>query len=295
MAVEAKRGCGWRKANGLYLVGGGLAAPCDRMPYALDRCPTCGAGVKFTRGHTWLQPDFFSVHEAELVSGMVQTGPRASSDPRALPSFTYTSNPIPNPLNESACHDDSPCPVCRNHDDFGPHCLLWIGRSHYSPESFLDEGRRMGVSRRIPAIPKGLVIGETWVLVAHLDAVPAKEPNICTRCELGAAIHVGHPNSVFKKDLFKGGEFTFESNGVERKPCEEFQAPKPTPGIFAAFIPRAVELLLKESDATPERIEKEGKRGVTVVTVPDDDKDHQGSVWDKDEEGSQPELPGVAS
>ena len=36
------------------------------------------------------------------------------------------------------------------------------------------------------------------------------------------------------------------------------------------------------------------KRGVTVVTVPDDDKDHQGSVWDKDEEDSQPELSGVA-
>jgi|GEM_PF-2940968 len=61
MAVEARRGCGFRKINGLYLVGGGLSAPCDRMPYRLDRCPTCGEGVKFTRGHSWLQPDFFPV------------------------------------------------------------------------------------------------------------------------------------------------------------------------------------------------------------------------------------------
>ena len=50
---------------------------------------------------------------------------------------------------------------------------------------------------------------------------------------------------------------------------------------------------MRESDATPERVEKEAKRGVTVVAVPDDDKDHQGSVWDKDED-SQPELPGVS-
>ena len=62
MAVEAKRGCGYRKEGGLYLVGGGLSAPCDRMPYPLDRCKTCGGGIKFTRGHTWLQPDFFEPH-----------------------------------------------------------------------------------------------------------------------------------------------------------------------------------------------------------------------------------------
>jgi len=32
-----------------------------------------------------------------------------------------------------------------------------------------------------------------------------------------------------------------------------------------------------------------------VVAVPDDDKDHQGSVWDAEDDDSQPELPGVAS
>ena len=76
--------------------------------------------------------------------------------------------------------------------------------------------------------------------------------------------------------------------------CSSYQAPKPTPGIFCAFVPRAVELILKQSDATPERVEKEAKRGVTVVTVPDDDPDHQGSVWDAKDEDSQPELPGVS-
>jgi hypothetical protein len=253
MAIEAKRGCGYRKVGGLYLVGGALSAPCDRMPYRLDRCRTCGGGVKFTRGHTWLQPDFFPMHEH--------------------------------------CHDPGPCPVCGYvgadkdgwvPDDFGPHLLLWVGRGHYSPDAFLKESRELGVSRRIAALPKGFVPGETWVLLAHLDAVPAKEDRICARCNSDRAAHTYAGQEVENVD------------GSKHRVCDEFQAPKPTPGIFCSFVPRAVELILKESDATPERIAMEAKRGVTVVEVPDDDRDHQGSVWDKDDKDSQPELPGVA-
>jgi len=251
MAVEAKRGCGYRKEGGLYLVGGGLSAPCDRMPYRLDRCKTCGGGIKFTRGHTWLEPDFFEPH----------------SD--SLPATVY-------------CRDDSACPVCNNRDNFGPHLLLWIGRGHYSPEAFLEEGRRLGVSRRIAAVPKGLVLGETWVLLAHLDAAPPQS-TVCVRCSVAKELHTAG----------EAGQLAI-SGRVDTIPiCEQFQAPQPTPGIFCAFIPRAVELVLRESDATPERVEKEAKRGVSVVRVPDDDRDHQGSVWDKDED-SQPELPGVS-
>jgi hypothetical protein len=239
MAVEPRRGCGYRKVGGYYLVGGGLSAPCDRMPYPLDRCRTCGGGVKFTRGHTWLQPDFFPVHEL--------------------------------------CKDYSPCPVCAvapHVDGFGPHLLLWIGRAHYSPESYLAESHRLGVSRRLSAVPKGLVLGETWVLLAHLDAVPPAS-EACTVCNFREGEHLpGAPADV----------------------CATYQRPKPSPGIFCAFIPRAVELVLKQSDATEERVEKERKRGVTVVAVPDDDPDHQPVSRDGggDDEDSQPELPGVS-
>lgn len=30
MACEPKRGCGYRKVGGIYLVGGGIGVPCDR-------------------------------------------------------------------------------------------------------------------------------------------------------------------------------------------------------------------------------------------------------------------------
>jgi hypothetical protein len=255
MAVEPKRGCGYRKEGGLYLVGGGLSSSCDRLPYRLDRCRTCGGGVKFTRGHTWLEPDFFTEHNHVGTPG--------------VDHFV-------------GCCDESPCPVCHNRYDFGPHLLLWIGRGHYSPDAFLKESRELGVSRRIAALPKGLVLGETWVLLAHLDAVPPKDPTICARCSVSEHLH----------KTGEAGQLALNGRVDTIPICEQFQAPKPTPGIFCAFVPRAVELILKESDATPERREKEAKRGVTVVAVPDDDKDHQGSVWDKDED-SQPELPGV--
>jgi hypothetical protein len=275
MAVEPKRGCGYRRQNGLYLVGGGLSAPCDRMPYCLDRCRTCGGGVKFTRGHTWLEPDFFEPHtrssECQCTHGSMGGSCSGCGHPHPIGSICSRARLTVD------CRDESACPVCHNRDDFAPHLLLWIGRGHYSPDAFLKESRELGVSRRIAALPKGLVLGETWVLLAHLDAVPPKEPTICARCNYDKGEH------------WSPGDACPINAGAT-----SYEAAKPTPGIFCAFVPRAVELILKESDATPERREKETKRGVTVVAVPDDDKDHQGSVWDKDDEDSQPELPGVA-
>ena len=40
MAVEAARGCGWRKVGGLYLCSPpGIHVQCDRLPYDLKVCP----------------------------------------------------------------------------------------------------------------------------------------------------------------------------------------------------------------------------------------------------------------
>ncbi|GAI85408.1 unnamed protein product, partial [marine sediment metagenome] len=45
-------------------------------------------------------------------------------------------------------------------------------------------------------------------------------------------------------------------------------------GIFCAFIPKRVEKLIWESQATPEELEKLEKRGITPVPIPDGDQDH---------------------
>jgi hypothetical protein len=56
----------------------------------------------------------------------------------------------------------------------GPALLIWVGSVFYAtPEEFTRESRIMGISRRIARIPKKFVVGETWVLLAHLNAIDA--------------------------------------------------------------------------------------------------------------------------
>jgi len=52
--------------------------------------------------------------------------------------------------------------------------LMFVGRSFYSPESFIDEARRLGVCKRVPTLPRGVVKGVTRVFLAHEDALPDK-------------------------------------------------------------------------------------------------------------------------
>lgn len=56
MAIEPKRGCGYRKVGGLYLVGSGLGQPCDRLPFEIIPCPTCGEEPPFHRGISSVMP-----------------------------------------------------------------------------------------------------------------------------------------------------------------------------------------------------------------------------------------------
>jgi hypothetical protein len=64
-----------------------------------------------------------------------------------------------------------PCFLSRPNDErIG---LIWIGTEHYpTPEHFQHEARTMGVSRRISKIPRGFILGETWVALAHRQVRP---------------------------------------------------------------------------------------------------------------------------
>jgi hypothetical protein len=45
MAVEPKRGFGYRKVGGIYLVSGGKGRPCGCLPIPLHTCPSCRADI----------------------------------------------------------------------------------------------------------------------------------------------------------------------------------------------------------------------------------------------------------
>ena len=152
MSQERKRGCGYRKVHGTYLVGGGVGVPCDRLPYELTCCPTCSQGIKPARGWTW-------VDVAKLFEG-----------PHGSVAFNYPLASDPTPGTPCACR----CPLCRTPEKLGKAGLLWIGEKFYKfPNQFIKEGVDMGFSRRIKAVPQGFKIGETWVLLAHLKALSA--------------------------------------------------------------------------------------------------------------------------
>lgn len=135
MAIEGRRGCGYRKVGGLYLVGSGEGIPCCKLPVVLHICPTCGGGVKQTRGWTWIDPK---------------------------PWFANKTCSQPAYLGGGACIAATP-------EAFGERVgLLWIGTAFYpTPGDFLKEANAMGISRRITAVPRGFKVGEHWVFFAH--------------------------------------------------------------------------------------------------------------------------------
>lgn len=143
MAVEAKRGCGYRKTGGIYLVSEPGGMPCDRLPIPLTVCPTCSHGFKQARGWTWVDVN-------ALIGGV-----------------------------HKDCHDAGPCPLCTATADMGKAGMLWIGEKFYpTPESFDNEAQTLGISRRIHAVPRNFKVGETWILLSHPKGI-CKE---CTAC-----------------------------------------------------------------------------------------------------------------
>jgi len=154
MAVEKRRGCGYRKVGGIYLAGEEVGEYCHNLPIATTVCPTCKGGIKQTRGLTWIDPvQFFGNCCANLERF----------------------------LNRKEVHDIvhcSRCPACFSELFAGKEIgLVWIGEAHYqSPQVFIAEGVEMGFSKRIPAVPKGFVIGESWVALGHPKAIQSKPP-----------------------------------------------------------------------------------------------------------------------
>lgn len=154
-SIEQRRGCGFRKPSksgvGIYLVGPDVSAPCGRLPFPLQSCPCCGGGIKPARSWTWITPK-------ELLH------------PPEVPfQCKRTEGDFAQQADFNACFG---CPMGRNTPS-GQHGLLWIGEKFYpTPTDFVREARMMGVSRKVGAIPRGFVLGETVVYLAHRKAVP---------------------------------------------------------------------------------------------------------------------------
>lgn len=217
--LKVKRGCGFRKVGGLYLVGRPFGSMCDRLPFRLRPCPMCEHEHKFNRG----------LMQVTGV-GIFHTKDFLSAEGR----IEY-HNKTGEWRDLCFCRED--CPACR--PDSKVAGIMWVGKKFYTPASFAQEAINFGVSKRIPYVPEWLKVGETWVFLAHPEAVEVC-PETCIGCD----------GKLFKH----------------------------VPGVFLAFVPQRIEAILSESDAatySEEDIEEHEKRGLYFCTVPDDDPDHR--------------------
>lgn len=215
VVTEGARGCGYRKVGGKYLVCDGEAMPCPALPLEVSRCPCCDAGIKPTRGFAWFSPALF---------------------------FKF------------------PCPPsCERYQERG-RCepfkqdragIVWVGGKFYpKPIDWLAESERMGVSRRIPQVPKDLEVGKTWVFVGHREAVDVK-------CECF--------------DEIKGPDPDCEK-------CDG-EGQHKGPGVFSMFKPTRIEVVV-DADISQEDADKLIAKGFTPVVV--NRVDENGHAVDED-------------
>lgn len=217
-SIEGARGCGFRKGGALYLVSGGLSEPCLKLPIELHVCPACGAGVKQARGFTWIRPD-----------PLLDPGPHGSE-----------RHDVICPLGVRAYWRDRRAG------------LIWIGAKFYpTPQAFMAEALRMGVSRRISQVPRDLVIGETWIALAHPRAIAGE-------CDHGVPVGIGCAKC---EDGTSAGEWRG--------------------GVITFFRPTAIEYIVKGTE-TEDELDALEARGFRLVKV---ERAGEQAAIDTDDEG----------
>ena len=212
---EPKRGCGYREVGKLYLMGPDVGYVCPSLPLNFKPCTCCGYEPSQYRDYQWVKKAY--IREIREPTGV-------------------------------ACHPK--CPVCYpGTNSLTKYGLMWVGKKFYTPQEFLEEMADQEVSKAIKQMPKGLIFGETWVLLAHPEAFVDSSDDGYVQA---------HGDWVVKCSRLKMDE---------EKPTE----PKPPtyPGVISAFIPNRVEMLIYQSDASPEYVLELEEKGITVIVIPD--------------------------
>ena len=222
MTIEARRACGYRRVGGLYLVGGGLGVVCDRLPLPIIPCDVCGEEPRFHRGISHINP--MRLWDDHSLS---PEGPLCLDITRMAKHGTPTGDPI--------CSTPTSA------------YLMWVG-TEYTPDSFITEARKLGVSKRIPHLPDGFSVGTDWVFLAYLHLIPPI-----------------------------GAQLPLESDQDSHRGYK--------PGVFYAFRPERVEKIITRTQAAEEEVENLEAVGITAVVVPDEDTDHNPKRKRKQEPG----------
>jgi len=256
MAAEPKRGCGYRKVGGYYLVSEGESFGCGRIPFKLEKCSRCDHLSPFSR-------------IMQRLEGREVT--------HAAPRCEHHGSG--SPMCES-------CPV-RELNPPTPMGLLWVGEKHYSPEEFSKEAFGMGVSKRLNGPPpKWFRVGEHWVLLAHVKGIsetcPPCQGEMVTPClheKLSIDDYVNYEEAAetgdYEKDKGRMVNECDECNEDGDRNCTNCDGTGKVHfrGVFFAFKPTRLEKIVTNLEPK-EALEELRKEGITPVVVPHDDPDH---------------------
>jgi hypothetical protein len=229
VVTEGRRGCGYRKVGGHYLVSEGLSVPCPALPLEVGRCPCCDAGIKPARGWAWFNPAMFFKFSCSPEAERVR------------------------PWHECEIYQERGRCEPFQQERAG---ILWIGGKFYkTPEDWAAESRKMGVSRRISQIPKDFVVGKTWVFVGHREAVTK-----------GCEVCGGKGHTIVDENQPWIGAAV--GKRVHCEECEGTGEIK-KPGVFHAFKPDRIEKVVDEdiTEKEVEKLRKRGITPVVVKRV----------------------------
>lgn len=147
-----KRGCGWPKAGGLYMVSGERWQGCGKFPFTIEPCDHClkmglTCSLGYSRAPRWADLD-------ALLAQATCKRPEVIAPPGS-PQLK------------------GKCPACpADAGELGMGILTWVGAKHYpTAREYLQEVDRQGISWRVAQLPNKVVIGETWALCCHVNAV----------------------------------------------------------------------------------------------------------------------------
>lgn len=192
MARE-ERGCGFRKKGGTYLFCDvDNVVPCPSLPIELpDRCPTCGEELEQFRGIKVVNPQKYFVSPQKVI---------AKCNPMAVP----------------------PCIACYPPDH---GALMWVGKKYYTKDLFMQESVRMGISKRLAKIPKGLKPGDP-IYFMHPEAFPPKEGCVRGTPGIFTAARISAFHRIIDEDQEKDEKFIKELEDQGITPVIEYD-PEP--------------------------------------------------------------------
>ncbi len=224
---ENQRKCGYRKIGGLYLVcDGGKDFVCDALPLPLESCSCCGYEPQQTRGLQQLRASYIrKIGQIQHEHTLALKAKEAAQKAGGLDEIFAKGPP-----DICTCPAGQGCPICNTQQDqlYG---LMFVGKNNYTPEEFIEEALKFGVSKRIPEIPRWLQLGKTWILLAHKEV-----PMI-------------------------GQKATYQTEGLLT------QEPTTKKAVFFAYRPQRLEMPMWKGDISDNDILLLERHGITVVLI----------------------------